>query len=103
MVSPKPWSISWTAKRGNECCLRLSWFRLTPPRGRISRAGAEHLIHRLRDRSPSSEPTPTKRDLAAHSRQLLEIFKELQATDAGSEDDQVGQAAANPDEPRQAL
>ena len=33
----------------------LSWFRLTPPRGSISRARPEHLIHRspLRDRSPA--------------------------------------------------
>jgi hypothetical protein len=58
---------------------------------------------RLRVATAIESPNAHPRDLAALSRQLLEISKELQATNTAGEDDQVGQAAATPDEPWQAL
>ena len=38
------------------------------------------------------------RDLAALSRRLLEIAKEIEAIDAGKREDGIGEAAATPDE-----
>jgi hypothetical protein len=38
------------------------------------------------------------RDLAALSRRLLEIVKEIEALDAEARTDDIGQAAATPDE-----
>jgi hypothetical protein len=63
------------------------------------------LLDSLRRRIATTieDPNAHPRDLAALSRQLLEISKELQATNAGTEDDQIGQAAATADEPWQGL
>jgi hypothetical protein len=58
---------------------------------------------RLRIAGAIEDPNAHPRDLAALSRQLLEISKELQATNAGGEDDPVGQAATTVDEPWQAV
>jgi hypothetical protein len=58
---------------------------------------------RLRVATAIEDPNAHLRDLAALSRQLLEISKELQATNAADEDDQIGQAAATADEPWQPL
>ena len=44
------------------------------------------------------DPNTPARDLAALSRRLLEIAKDLKALDAAEEDDDIGQAAATPDE-----
>lgn len=44
-----------------------------------------------------SQNTPA-RDLAALSRRLLEIVKEIEAIDAEDADDDIGSAAATPDE-----
>ena len=44
-----------------------------------------------------SQDTPA-RDLAALSRRLLEIVKEIEAIDAEESDDDIGAAAATPDE-----
>jgi hypothetical protein len=58
---------------------------------------------RLRIATTIADPTAHPRDLAALSRQLLEISREISATKAGGEEDQVGQAAATADEPWQGL
>ena len=42
-------------------------------------------------------------DAVTLTRQLVDIAKELQATNAGGEEDQVGQAAATADEPWQGI
>ena len=44
------------------------------------------------------DPNTPARDLAALSRRLLEIAKDLKALDAAETDDDIGQAAATPDE-----
>jgi hypothetical protein len=44
------------------------------------------------------DPNTPARDLAALSRRLLEIAKDLKALDASEESDDIGQAAATPDE-----
>ena len=44
------------------------------------------------------DPNTPARDLAALSRRLLEIAKELKALDAADEDDDIGRAAATADE-----
>jgi DNA-binding NtrC family response regulator len=50
------------------------------------------------------DPNGHPRDIAALSRQLLEVSKELEATaEAGTEGDPVGQAAATADEPWQGV
>lgn len=44
------------------------------------------------------DPNTPPRDLAALSRRLLEIAKEIEAIDADDQGDDVGAAAATPDE-----
>lgn len=44
------------------------------------------------------DPNTPARDLAALSRRLLEIAKDIEALDLAAGDDDVGQAAATPDE-----
>lgn len=44
------------------------------------------------------DPKTLPRDLAALSRRLLEIAKEVEAIDADTEGDDIGTAAATPDE-----
>lgn len=44
------------------------------------------------------DPNTPPRDLAALSRRLLEIAKEIEAIDAGDQEDDIGAAAATPDE-----
>jgi hypothetical protein len=44
------------------------------------------------------DPNTPARDLAALSRRLLEIAKDLKALDAADRDDDIGMAAATPDE-----
>jgi hypothetical protein len=56
---------------------------------------------RVRLAKAMEDPIAHPRDLAALSRQLLEISKELHAATAGTEEDQIGQAAATADEPWQ--
>jgi hypothetical protein len=58
---------------------------------------------RLRLAAAMQDPQAHPRDLAALSRQLLEISKELHATTAGTEEDHVGQAAKTADEPWQSV
>lgn len=53
---------------------------------------------RARIASDIDNPNTPARDLAALSRRLLEIAKEIKALDAADEDDDIGQAAAIPDE-----
>jgi hypothetical protein len=45
------------------------------------------------------DPNTPPRDLASLSRRLLEIAKEIEAIDADDQGDEVGAAAATPDEP----
>jgi hypothetical protein len=61
----------------------------------------EEMLDALRVRLAKAmeDPIAHPRDLAALSRQLLEISKELHATTAGTEADEVGQAAKTADEP----
>jgi hypothetical protein len=50
------------------------------------------------------DPVAHPRDIAALSRQLLEVSKELEATaKAGTEEDPIGLAAATADEPWQGV
>jgi hypothetical protein len=53
---------------------------------------------RLRLAAAMEDPIAHPRDLAALSRQVVEISKELHATTRGTEDDPVGEAAATADE-----
>ena len=49
------------------------------------------------------DPIAHPRDLAALSRQVVEITKELDAAKAGGEEDHVGKAARTADEPWQSI
>lgn len=49
------------------------------------------------------DPNTPARDLAALSRRLLEIAKEIEAIDAKSGEDPVGTAASTPDEDWEAI
>lgn len=44
------------------------------------------------------DPNTPARDLAALSRRLLEIAKDIEAIDAEEQDDDIGHAASTPDE-----
>lgn len=74
----KPQTVSSAAASGDRRAL------LVAMRARIS-AGIDNMS------------TPA-RDLAALSRRLLEIAKEIEAIDADSQGDDIGQAASTPDE-----
>lgn len=58
------------------------------------------LLEALRSRIAASveDPKTPPRDLAALSRRLLEIAKEIEAMDAEAADDDISAAAATPDE-----
>ena len=60
-------------------------------------------IDRLRLAAATQDPIAHPRDLAALSRQVVEITKELDAAKAGGEEDHVGQAARTADEPWQSV
>jgi hypothetical protein len=70
-----------------------------------TRGSHEEMLAALRVRLAVAmvDPIAHPRDLAALSRQLLEIDKELHGTKAGTEEDPVGQAAATADEPWQSV
>jgi hypothetical protein len=53
---------------------------------------------RSRIASDIDDPNTPARDLAALSRRLLEIAKDIEAIDAHDKGDEVGDAAATPDE-----
>jgi hypothetical protein len=53
---------------------------------------------RARIATDTDSPLTPARDLAALSRRLLEIAREIEAIDAHDEGDEVGDAAATPDE-----
>jgi hypothetical protein len=64
------------------------------------------LLRALKDRIAAAiqDPKGHPRDIAALSRQLLEVSKELEAaTKAGTEEDPIGLAAATADEPWQGI
>lgn len=69
------------------------------------RGSHRELLVALRDRVARSveDPNCPPRDLAALSRRLQEIAKELAAIDAVDEQDDVGRAAATPDEGWEAI
>ena len=58
---------------------------------------------RLRLAAAMQDPIAHPRDLAALSRQVVEITKELDAAKAGTEEDGVGQAAKTADEAWQSI
>jgi hypothetical protein len=70
-----------------------------------TRGTHEELLDALRVRLATAmeDPIAHPRDLAALSRQVVEISKELHASTAGNEDDPVGQAAKIADEPWQTV
>lgn len=53
---------------------------------------------RARIATDIDNPNTPARDLAALSRRLLEIVKEIEAIDAHDQGDEVGEAATTPDE-----
>lgn len=76
-----------------------------PRRAMTVKNAAEHGKHRdllvaLRARIATDidNPNTPSRDLAALSRRLLEIAKEIEALDAEAGTDDIGEAAATPDE-----
>lgn len=58
------------------------------------------LLVAMRDRVAKTveDPNTPPRDLAALTRRLLEISNEIEAIDAADEKDDIGEAAATPDE-----
>ncbi|MEU2106486.1 hypothetical protein [Nocardia sp. NPDC019255] len=77
----------------------------TPPKRKTVTAAAadgdrRELLVALRTRIAKTveDPNCPARDLAALSRRLLEIAKEIEAIDSTDRDDAIGQAAATPDD-----
>jgi hypothetical protein len=70
-----------------------------------TRGSHEELLVALRLRLASAigDPNAHPRDLAALACRLLEISREIEATSAGGEEDQVGRAAATADETWQGI
>ena len=65
-----------------------------------ARGSSRELLEALRDHIASEldEGVPA-RELAALSKRLMDIRKEIEALDAEEEGDDIGDAAATPDEP----
>ena len=65
-----------------------------------ARGSSRELLEALRDRIAADldEGVPA-RDLASLSKRLMDIRKEIEALDAEEEGDDIGDAAATPDEP----
>lgn len=90
----------------NRKTLRVAAPGESPPRKRMTvKAAADSgsrrdLLVALRSRIASTveDPNTPARDLAALSRRLLEIAKEIEAIDAEDLDDDISHAASTPDE-----
>jgi hypothetical protein len=75
-----------------------------PKRKTVTAAAADgdrrELLVALRSRIAQTveDGSTPARDLAALSRRLLEIAREIEAIDSASQDDEIGKAAATPDD-----